>query len=586
VRPTAPTTPKLEPSPIAAALAACRSAFAAVGLLTGFINVLMLTGSLFMLQVYDRVLPSRSVPTLVALFGLVAALYAFQGFLDMTRGRILVRIGSFLDEQLSARVYDAVARLPLKTQSRADGLQSMRDLDQLRSFLSGLGPTALFDLPWMPLYIGLCFAFHVWIGITAMAGALVLVALTLWTEALTRAPTKAAAESGASRMALAEASRRNAEVLQAMGMRGRLSALWSDANARHLEAQQQASDVAGGLGAASRVLRMLLQSTVLAVGAYLAIYQEATAGIIIASSILVSRALAPVELAIANWRGFVAARQGWGRLTELLAVLREEDSAMALPPPTQALSIEALSVVPPGQQKIVVQDASFTLKSGQGLGVIGPSASGKSSLMRAIVGVWQPARGKVRLDGAALEQWSSEALGPHIGYLPQGVELFDGTVAENIARFAPDPDPGTVITAARAAAVHDLILRLPDGYETRIGEGGAALSAGQRQRIALARALFGDPFLVVLDEPNSNLDAEGDEALTQAILGARKRGAIVVVVAHRPSALQGVDHVLAMANGRVQGFGPKEEVLRKVLEPSRAQPRPIKVVSDNEGRSA
>ena len=585
MRPT-PTNPKAEPSPIAAAIAACRGAFSAVGVLTGFINVLMLTGSLFMLQVYDRVLPSRSVPTLVALFGLVAALYAFQGILDMMRGRMLVRIGSFLDEQLNARVYDTVARLPLKVQSRADGLQSVRDLDQLRSFLSGLGPTALFDLPWMPLYIGLCFVFHVWIGVTALAGAVVLVALTLWTEALTRAPTKAAAEAGASRMALAEASRRNAEVLQAMGMRGRLSAQWSAANAKYQDAQQQASDVAGGLGAASRVLRMLLQSTVLAVGAYLAIYQEATAGIIIASSILVSRALAPVELAIANWRGFVSARQSWYRLSELLAALREEEQAMALPPPTKSLAVEALSVVPPGQQKIVVQDAAFALKSGQGLGIIGPSASGKSSLVRALVGVWQPARGKVRLDGAALEQWSSEALGPHIGYLPQGVELFDGTVAENIARFAPDPDPDMIIAAARAAAVHELILRLPDGYETRIGEGGAVLSAGQRQRIALARALFGNPFLVVLDEPNSNLDAEGDEALTQAILGARMRGAIVVVVAHRPSALQGVDMVLAMAQGRVQGMGPKEEVLRKVLEPARSQPRAVKAVADNEGRSA
>ena len=342
------------------------------------------------------------MPTLVALFGLVAALYAFQGFLDLTRGRILVRIGSFLDEQLSARVYDAVARLPLKTQGRADGLLPVRDLDQLRGFLSGLGPTALFDLPWMPLYIGVCFAFHVWIGITALVGAAVLVTLTLWTEALTRAPTKAASESGGGRMALAEASRRNAEVLQAMGMRSRVSARWSDANAKHLEAQQQASDVAGGLGAASRVLRMLLQSTVLAVGAYLAINQEATAGVIIASSILVSRALAPVELAIANWKGFVAARQSWRRLSDLLGVLPEEEVAMALPPPEKSLSLEAVSIVPPGQQRIVVQDASFTLQSGQGLGVIGPSASGKSSLVRTIVGVWPAARGKVRLDGAAL----------------------------------------------------------------------------------------------------------------------------------------------------------------------------------------
>ena len=575
---------KPPPSPIATGLAACKGAFAAVGVLTGVINVLMLTGSLFMLQVYDRVLPSRSVPTLLALGALAASLFAFQGFLDMTRARILVRIGSFLDEAMSPRVYDAVARLPITTQGRADGLQPVRDLDQMRGFLSGLGPTALFDLPWMPLYLGICFVFHIWIGITALAGAAVLVSLTLWTEMLTRAPARTAAEGSAARMGLAEASRRNAEVLQAMGMRGRLAALWSVANAKYLHSSQRAADVAGGLGAMSRVLRMMLQSTVLGVGAFLAINQEATAGIIIASSILVSRALAPVELAIANWKGFVAARQSRRRLSDLLRLLETETSTMALPPPSTSLVVEGLCVTPPGQQKVVVQDASFTLEKGQALGVIGPSASGKSSLARGVVGVWPAARGKVRLDGAALEQWTSEALGPHVGYLPQDVELFDGTVAENIARFVPDPDPAKIIAAARAAGVHELILRLPDGYETRIGESGTALSAGQRQRIALARALFDEPFLVVLDEPNSNLDAEGDEALTQAILGARARGAVVIVIAHRPSALQAVDLILAIANGRVQACGPKEEVLRKVLAGQRPQLRPVKAAGEGEAK--
>jgi PrtD family type I secretion system ABC transporter len=576
------------PSPVAAALSACRGAFVAVGCLTGVINVLMLSGSLFMLQIYDRVLPSRSVPTLVALFALVAALYAFQGILDMTRGRLLVRIGAFLDEQLSTRVYDAAVRLPLKVQHKADGLQSMRDLDQLRSFLSGSGPSALCDLPWIPLYLGLCFVFHVWIGITALAGAVVLVVLTLLTEVLTRTPTKASVEFGASRMAIAEASRRSAEALQAMGMIGRLSAVWSATNAGYMRHQQRGSDVAGGLGAASRALRLLLQSGVLAVGAYLTINQEATAGIIIASAILVARALAPVELAIPNWRGFLGARQSWRRLANILAVLQQtKDAPMALPKPTHSLAVEHLSVAPPGQQKLVVHDASFALKAGDGVGIIGPSASGKSSLARAIVGVWQPVRGKVRLDGGALEQWSSEALGPHIGYLPQDVDLFEGTVAENIARFDPSPEPSAIIAAARAAGVHELVLRLPDGYETSIGENGMALSAGQRQRIGLARALYGDPFLVVLDEPNSNLDAEGDQALTRAIVAARQRGAIVIVIAHRPSALQGLDLMLAMANGSIQGFGPKEEVLRKVLQPSRAQPeRPMKVVPDSERRLA
>ncbi|MFL4985837.1 MAG: type I secretion system permease/ATPase [Xanthobacteraceae bacterium] len=569
-----------------AALSACRNAFAAIGLLTGVINVLMLSGSLFMLQVYDRVLPSRSVPTLVALFALVAALYAFQGILDMTRGRLLVRIGAFLDEQLSTRVYDAVVRLPLRVQSRADGLQSVRDLDQLRSFLSGTGPAALCDLPWMPLYLGLCFVFHVWIGITALAGAVILVALTLATEMLTRAPAKAAVMHGQSRMAIAEASRRNAEVLKAMGMISRLSAIWASANAKYMHHQQHGSDVAGGLAAASRVLRMLLQSAVLAVGAYLTINQEATGGIIIASSILVARALAPVELAIANWKGFVSARQSWRRLSDILAVLQQGQEPMTLPRPKQSLSVENLSIAPPGQQKIVVQDATFALKAGQAVGVIGPSASGKSSLARAMVGVWQPVRGKVRLDGAALEQWSSEALGPHVGYVPQDVELFEGTVAENIARFEPNPDPAAIIAAAQAAGVHDLVLRLPEGYETPIGEAGMALSAGQRQRIALARALYHDPFLIVLDEPNSNLDAEGDEALTHAIMAARQRGAIVVVIAHRPVALHAVDLVLAMANGTIRAFGPKEEVLRNVLQPARTAPRPMKVVPEGGARPA
>ena len=570
---------------IAIGLSACKGAFAAVGMLTGLINVLMLTGSLFMLQVYDRVLPSHSVPTLLGLGAMAAMLFAFQGFLDMFRGRILARIGSFLDEKLSARIYDAVATLPLKVQSKADGIQPLRDLDQIRGFMSGAGPTALFDMPWMPLYLGICFAVPVWIGLTAIAGAIVLVSLTLWTEVLTRSPARGANEANARRMGLAETTRRNAEVLQAMGMRGRVGAIWRNANTQFVASSQRSADVAGGLGSASRVLRMMLQSTVLGVGAYLAIKQEATAGIIIASSILVSRALAPVELAIANWKGFVGARQSRRRLSDLLHLMNQEEPAMALPSPSRSLSVEALSISPPGQQKIVVQDASFTLQSGQGLGIIGPSASGKSSLARGIVGVWSPTRGKIRLDGAALEQWTSERLGPHIGYLPQDVELFDGTVAENIARFVPDPNPESIIAAAHAAGVHDLIVRLPDGYETRIGENGTAISAGQRQRIALARALYGDPFLVVLDEPNSNLDAEGDEALTQAILGARKRGAVVIVIAHRPSALLGVELILAIANGRVQTFGPKEEVLQKVLGSARPLLRPVKVAAEGEVKS-
>jgi ATP-binding cassette subfamily C protein len=441
----------------------------------------------------------------------------------------------------------------------------------------------LFDVPWIPLYLAICFAFHVWIGVTAMGGALVLIGLTLLTEALTRKPTKALAGAGTGRISLTEASRRNAEVLHAMGMLSRLSAMWHAANRQYMDAQQKTSDVAGGLGSASRVLRMLLQSCVLAVGAYLVINQEATAGVIIASSILVSRALAPVELSIANWKSFQAARQSWRRLSDLVALWPSQPNQLQLPSPSRDLVVESLTVTPPGMPKPVIHDVGFRLTAGQALGIIGPSAAGKSSLVRALVGAWLPARGKVRLDGAALDQWSADALGRFIGYLPQDVELFDGTVAQNIARFEPNLNSEKIVAAARDAGVHDLIVRLPDGYETKVGEGGTALSAGQRQRIALARALYGDPFLIVLDEPNSNLDAEGDEALARAVRDLRTRGAIVILVAHRPSALQHVDMILAIANGRQQAFGPKDDVLRKVLEPSRPVVRPMKVVGDSEG---
>jgi PrtD family type I secretion system ABC transporter len=561
----------LRRSPLAAALATCRGALAAVGLFSGAINLLLLTGSLFMMQVYDRVLPSRSVPTLIALGAVTLVLYAFQGVLSLIRGRMLARIGHTIDRQLSGRVFRAIVRRS-GVRREADGLQPLRDLDQLRGFLSGAGPTALFDLPWMPLYLGLCFAFHLWIGLAASVGAAALLILAFLTEIMTGGPTRAAGRMGMARLALAEASRRNAEALQAMGMTTRLAERWAQSNDLYMIAHRQASDVAGGLGNLSRVLRMVLQSAVLAVGAYLVISQEATAGVMIASSILTSRALAPVELAIAQWRGFLSARQSWARLSELVAQATAETAPLPLPAPVECLAMESVSVAIPGTARLVVHDVAFRLVKGQALGVIGPSASGKSSLARALVGVWPLARGKIRLDGAALEQWSDDHLGRHVGYLPQDVELLDGTIADNICRFESGADPAVIVAAARAAAVHALILGLPDGYETRIGESGAALSAGQRQRVALARALYGDPFLVVLDEPNSNLDVEGEQALTQAIIGVRRRGGIVVVIAHRPAALAGVDLVLKMAAGKVQAFGPKQDVLRTVLRQAPALP--------------
>jgi PrtD family type I secretion system ABC transporter len=568
-------------SELSEALAACRGAFYGTALISGMSNILMLTGAMFMLEIYDRVLPSRSMPTLVGLLVLAATLFTALGILDAIRGRILVRIGGALDETLSGRVYDTLMRLPLRVGARSDGTQPLRDLDAVRSYLSGLGPVALFDLPWIPLYLAICFAFHPLIGFAALAGAIILIVLTLLTEILMRAPARAATEAAVARNGLAEASRRNAEALVAMGMAGHIAARWSEANRQYMRSQQEASDLGGGLGAISKVLRMMLQSGVLAVGAYLVIHQEASAGIIIAASILSARALAPVDLAIANWKGFVAARQSWQRLNRLLTMSPARLTPMQLQTPVQRLTVEAVSASPPGVPKVVVQDITFELEAGQGLGIIGPSGSGKSSLVRLLVGVWQPVRGSVRLDGAALDQWASDALGRHIGYLPQDVELLAGTVAENIARFEPAPDNEAVIAAAKAVGVHDLIVRLPGGYDTPIGEQGSALSAGQAQRVALARAVYRDPFLVVLDEPNSNLDSEGEEALTRAILGVRERMGIVIVVAHRPSAIAGVDRLLMMNQGKAQAIGPKDEVLSKVLQRPLAIPRPLKIVPES-----
>src|SRR5947199_63182 len=452
--------PGVRRSELGEALRACRSAFIGVGAMSCMINLLYLTGSIFMLEIYDRVLPSRSVPTLVGLVILAGGLYIAQGILDLIRGRILGRIGTSLDEALNARVFDIVVRLPLTMGGRNEGLQPLRDLDNVRGFLGTMGPGAFFDLPWLPFYLAICFAFHVLIGVTALVGAVILVTLTLVTEFMSRAPAREAMSLAARRNDLAATSRRNAEVLVAMGMVGRLNQRWSEANEKYLAGNQRASDVAGGLGAVAKVLRMMLQSGVLAVGAYLVIYQLATAGIIIAGSILSARALAPVDLAIANWRGFVGARQGWKRLTDLLALLPSQTAPVALQPPAH-------------------------------------------------------------------------------------------------------------------------IVGLPDGYETQVGESGTALSAGQAQRVALARALYGDPFLVVLDEPNSNLDAEGDEALSRAIMNVRTRGGIVVVVAHRPSAIAGVDLLMMMNQGRIQAFGPKDEVLSRVLQrDGAAASRALKVVPE------
>ncbi|MFG5120637.1 type I secretion system permease/ATPase [Methylorubrum sp. POS3] len=559
-------------SGLAPILGGCRRAIVGLALMSGLVNLLYLTGSFFMLQVYDRVIPSRSVPTLIGLSVLALALYAFQGGLEILRARTLVRVGGIVDEALGPRVFDAAVRAPLVGTMPGDGLLPVRDLDALRSFLSGPAPGALFDLPWIPFYVGICCVFHPLIGIAALLGGAALVALTLLTERLTRAPTREASGLMARRNGLIEAGRRNAESLAALGMRTVFMNRWSAAGRDYRALQQVLADVGGGFGAASKVFRLALQSGVLALGAYLVIEGEASSGVIIAGSILVSRALAPIELAIANWRSFVGARQSWTRLESLFAALPPQPERQELPPPCRTLRVQSLSLAPPSIQRVVLHDIGFALEAGDSLGIIGPSASGKSSLMRAVVGVWAPMRGSVRLDGATLDQWSSTALGRHIGYLPQDVELFDGTIAENIARFQPDAAPEAIIAAAQAAGFHEAILGLPDGYNALIGDRGARLSAGQRQRVGLARALYDDPFLVVLDEPNANLDSAGEAALAAAMLGVRRRGGIVVVATHRPNVLSSVDLILALADGHTADFGPKDEVLRRLLRTASVPP--------------
>lgn len=530
------------------------------------INLLALTSPLFMLQIYDRVLASGSVPTLVGLGVLALWLYGFQAALDILRQRILLRIGERFDRDLSDRVHAAVTRLPLIARMPGDGLQPLRDLDNVRGFLSGAGPTALFDLPWIPLYLAICFIFHFWLGMTALAGAIVLVSLTLLTNMLSQKAIQEVTDHNMARNGLMEAARRNAEVVHAMGLSRRIGARWQKANSDYLKANRRAGDVTGGLGGLAKALRAILQSTMLGVGAWLVIDQVATPGVMIAASIMMGRALAPVDLAIANWKPFLMARQSWARLQEMLKTVPEQPSALPLPKPVRELRAEELTIIPPGERRPNVAGVGFVMQRGTALGIIGPSGSGKSSLARVLVGAWAPAAGNVRLDGASLDHWDKEALGRHIGYLPQGVELFDGTIAENIARFEEDPDPEVIVAAAKAAGAHELILSFGKGYETRIGEGGSALSAGQRQRIGIARALYGDPFLVVMDEPNANLDAEGEAAVVRAIVSVRERGGIAIVVAHRPSAISVVDKVLMMEAGRQRAFGPKDEVLSKVLQ--------------------
>jgi PrtD family type I secretion system ABC transporter len=543
---------------------------------SGVVNMLALTGSFYMLQVYDRILTSHSVPTLVALSILAAILFLFQGALEVLRGQVLVRLASRMDRRLTPRAHDAIMRLRSITGAQGNAVQPIRDVDAVRTFLSGQGPIAILDMPWMPLYVAFVFILHPVLGWVTILGAVFLISITLLTERLIRAPSEAAAVVSKKRWAIAEASDRNAEVLQAMGFGRRFTRQLEGINAEHIAANERLSDLVGGFSSVSRVFRLMLQSALLGLGAYFTVKGEMTAGAIIACSIASSRALAPIEVAIGNWRGLTAARKAADRLDVVFGHLPEKDAPLRLPPPRRTFKVENISVAVPGTQTVILAGVGFELAAGTVLAVIGPSAAGKSTLARALTGVWPLNRGAIRLDGAALSSWSPEELGQHIGYLPQDVQLFDGSITENIARFEEQPGSQRVVAASAAAGVHEMVLRLPDGYETRIGDGGSILSAGQRQRIALARALYGEPFLVVLDEPNSNLDADGERALIEAMASVKARGGIVVVVAHRPSVLTAADKVAVVGGGQLTAFGPKDEVLAKVLrQPLKGPPAAV-----------
>ena len=574
-------------SALAGAFKDCRLAIWSIVLFSGAMNLLMLVGPIYMLQVYDRVLTSRSVPTLMALSVFLVGAYACQTALEVIRSRIIVRAAALLDRRLGARVHASMVQISTLSRDPAQAHQPLRDLDQLRTFMTSNGPAAIADLPWAPVFLVICFLLHPVIGVTALMGALALLGLTLLTEVASVQPIRDFAKHASQRNAIIESDRRNSESLVAMGMAGALAARFIAVNNRYLAASGGSSDVVGFYGSIAKSSRMLLQSAILGVGAYLVIYNEMSPGAMSAAAILVGRALAPIDMAIANWRSFVSARQSVARLSESLSRLGEPPEVTDLPKPTQSLSVEALIVAVPGTPTILVRDVNFQLAAGEALGVIGPSGAGKTSFVRALVGIWKPLRGAVRLDGAALDQWDPDNLGRHIGFVSQQVELFDGTVAQNIARMAASPDSAALVEAARSAGAHDMILQLPSGYDTQIGESGASLSAGQRQRIALARALFGDPFLLVLDEPNSNLDAVGEACLQQALQSAKERGAVVVVIAHRPSVLAMCDKLLILSNGTQQAFGPREELLKKVtpqqpsIEPPRSlgSIRPTKIVN-------
>jgi len=541
-----------------------RSLFWAVGVFSIFANILMLTGPIYMLQVYDRVLGSGSVATLVALTGLVAFLYGIMGLLDHARGRIMARVGARFQAGLDRRVFDAALRKAARHPEQAS-MAGLRDLEAVQRMMISPVVMALFDLPWVPVFLFGITLFHPWLGYLALGGGAVLVLLTLANQMATRIPVIEANQAQAGADAMANHIVSEAEMVQAMGMRDAAFDRWQKARDAVLTRHLTASDLGGSFSAASKALRLFLQSAMLGLGAWLVIRGEVSPGAMIAASILLGRALAPIEQAIGNWALVQRATRGWSDLAQLLSEVPPEASRTALPVPRARLEVQGLTVIPPGEGQPVLRMLGFSVEPGQAVGVIGPSGAGKSTLARALTGAWPAVAGKVRLDGAALDQYDPATLGRHIGYLPQRVQLFDGTIAENIARMSLTPDAAQVVAAARKAAAHDMILKLPDGYDTRVTAAGGRLSGGQIQRIGLARAMYGEPVILVLDEPNSNLDNEGSQALNTAIRAMKADGRSVLIMAHRPAAIQECDMILMMEGGTRAAFGPKDEVLRKVL---------------------
>ena len=537
-----------------------------VGIFSFFVNMLMLTGPLYMLNVYDRVLGSRSLETLIALSVLVAFLYGMMGILDFVRGRVMGRVGARFQARLDRRVFAAVMKATTLNRAPAEAKTGMRDLEAVQRMITSPALMAVFDLPWAPLFFFGIFIFHPLMGVLALVGGTILVFVAIFNQMTTRKPLERANAASFQSEALGQQIRSESEMVHSLGMREAAFDRWQIARGASLDATIGATDASGTFTSLTKAFRLFLQSAMLGLGAYLVLQGELTPGAMIAGSILLGRALAPIEMIVGQWAVFQKGREGWRNLSVLLGNIPEDEARTALPRPNARIVADQVTVVPPGEQQAALRMISFEVNPGQAVGVIGTSGAGKSTLARALTGVWRPAGGKIRLDGAALDQYDPDVLGQHIGYLPQRVQLFDGTIKENIARMSMTPDDAAVVSAAKKAAAHDMILKLPDGYDTRVTANGGRLSGGQIQRVGLARAMYGDPVVLVLDEPNSNLDNDGSTALNNAIRIAKSEGRAVFIMAHRPAAIQECDLLLVIENGARRAFGPKDEVMREVVK--------------------